>query len=107
MVPGELRLAAIRIPAAAELGFHFVEMAPCIARARFEAVAVRGTELVVVVRPESVGPAAEVLLPLVVLGLPGRLPVGPELVVLGERLVTARVFAIMVGHEAFQSRSVM
>ena len=45
-----------------------------------EAVAVGRAEAVVVVGPQRVGPAAEVLLPVVVLGLPGGLPVHAELV---------------------------
>ena len=65
----------VPLPAGAEVGLGIVPSAAQAVGGGLESVAIGGAEAVVVVSAYRVGAAAEVLVPVVVLGFPGGQPV--------------------------------
>ena len=65
----------VPLPALPQIGLGIVPGAAHTVSGRLESVAVGGAEAIVVVSPEGVGAAGEVLGPVVVLGFPAGQPV--------------------------------
>src|SRR5690349_17201179 len=76
LLPGRCSLAAVlvRVPPLAEVRLGFVPLPSHMMLGGFKSIAIRGPELIVVIRAQCVRATAEVLEPIVVFGVPGRLP---------------------------------
>src|SRR4026208_43911 len=66
----------VALPSLAQIRLRLFPGPAHVMPRRLEAIAERGTEMVVPVRPQRVRAAGEALEPGVILGLPGRLPIG-------------------------------